>query len=44
MNGNNSTGSNSSAKRVRTVIALKSVPTATKPIVASAISALSGHR
>src|SRR6266508_3503327 len=44
MNGNSNTGSSSSAKRVRVVIALNSVPTATNPIVASAISARSGPR
>ena len=44
MNGSKSTGSSSSAKRVRTVIALNSVPTATNPTVASAISAMSGTR
>ena len=38
MNGSSSTGSISSAKRVRTVMALKSVPTATNPIVASRVT------
>src|SRR4051812_42721681 len=44
MNGNSSTGSSSSANRVRTAIALKMVPTATKPMVASAMTASSPGR
>src|SRR5437867_6919813 len=43
-NGRSSTGSISSAKRARTTIALNRVPTATKPTVASAITATSGAR
>src|SRR5262245_28378729 len=38
MKGRSSTGSISSANRVRTAIALKIVPTVTKPIVASAVT------
>ena len=38
MNGSSSTGSISSANRVRTAMALKIVPTATNPIVASAVT------
>ena len=43
-NGSSSTGSISSANRVRITIALKSVPTATKPTVASAITPIRGAR
>src|SRR5574341_221985 len=43
-NGSSSTRSRSSANRVRITIALNRVPTATKPTVASAITATSGSR
>ncbi len=43
-NGSSSTGSISSAKRVRITMALKSVPTATNPTVASAITRTRGSR
>src|ERR1051325_2148456 len=43
-NGSSSTGSISSAKRVRITIALNRVPTATNPTVARAITATSGAR
>src|SRR6267378_2389000 len=42
MNGRSRTGNSSSAKRVRAVIALNSVPTATNPTVASAITTSNG--
>src|SRR5437879_6886318 len=41
-NGSSSTGNISSAKRVRTSIALNSVPTATNPTVASAMTPTKG--
>src|SRR3954452_23071482 len=44
MNGNSSTGSNSSANRVRTAMAPKIVPTATNPMVASAMTPRSPGR
>ena len=43
-NGKSSTGSISSAKRVRITMALNSVPTAMNPTVASAITPTSGSR